>query len=72
MLLLGTRGAQDKVPAGSSWFPVMLGDGAHGAQSTAQEHWAGGRGAEGLPGKQAVQQWHKEMETGPGGVCTQG
>lgn len=41
-------------------------------QSVLQEHWAGRRASEGLPGKHAVQHWHRGMEAGPGGVCSQG
>lgn len=49
---MGTCGAQDKVAAGPSCLPVMLGCGARGCS----EHWA----AEGITGtawKLPVQQW---------------
>lgn len=53
---MGTRGAQDKVPAGPSWLPgpwcwEME---RTETQSMLQEHQAGWRGAEGLPGKQGM------------------
>lgn len=49
---MGTRGAQDKVPAGPSWLPgpwcwEME---RTETQGMLQEHQAGWRGAEGLPG----------------------